>query len=406
MGPVTTERAQTARKRGTRSSVPASPGPPAPAGGSAVQTRLTRIVVQDVRPSTPHGYPAKAVVGQPAPVTANIFKDGHDILAARAVLRRDGQVVDACALASTGNDEWSGAVAPREIGAHELVVEAWTDRYATWAHKAAIKLGAAQDLSAEVAEVILLVSGLVQDGKAPAAGREGAGPDNGGPDNGGPDNGRPDIGRPDIGRPDIGRPDIGRPDRGRPEASGPDGSGTAGSGPDGSGTAGSGPDGDSLAQALAVLLDVDADDASRVQAALSPLVALALAGDSLAIDTTVSAPLPIWVDRERAAVGAWYELFPRSFGGLRATAPQVQRVAEMGFDVLYLPPVHPIGHSFRKGKNNSLTPEAGDPGSPWATGSEEGGHTAVHPELGDWMTSRTWCRPSASMAWKWRSIMH
>ena len=199
MGPVTTERAQTARKRGTRSSVPASPGPPAPAGGSAVQTRLTRIVVQDVRPSTPHGYPAKAVVGQPAPVTANIFKDGHDILAARAVLRRDGQVVDACALASTGNDEWSGAVAPREIGAHELVVEAWTDRYATWAHKAAIKLGAAQDLSAEVAEVILLVSGLVQDGKAPAAGREGAGPDNGGPDNG-----RPDIGRPDIGRPDIG----------------------------------------------------------------------------------------------------------------------------------------------------------------------------------------------------------
>ncbi len=354
--------------------------------------------MQDVRPSTPHGYPAKAVVGQPAPVTANIFKDGHDILAARAVLRRDGQVVDACALASTGNDEWSGAVAPREIGAHELVVEAWTDRYATWAHKAAIKLGAAQDLSAEVAEVILLVSGLVQDGKAPAAGREGAGPDNGGPDNGGPDNGgpdngRPDIGRPDIGRPDIGRPDIGRPDRGRPEASGPDGSGTAGSGPDGSGTAGSGPDGsgtagsgpdgDSLAQALAVLLDVDADDASRVQAALSPLVALALAGDSLAIDTTVSAPLPIWVDRERAAVGAWYELFPRSFGGLRATAPQVQRVAEMGFDVLYLPPVHPIGHSFRKGKNNSLTPEAGDPGSPWATGSEEGGHTAVHPELGD-----------------------
>ena len=183
MGPVTTERAQTTRKRGTRSSVPASPGPPAATGGSAVQTRLAHIVVQDVRPSTPHGYPAKAVVGQPAPVTANIFKDGHDILAARAVLRRDGQVVDACALVSTGNDEWSGAVAPREIGAHELVVEAWTDRYATWAHKAAIKLGAAQDVSTEVAEVILLVSGLGQDGKAQAAaGREGAGPDSGGPD--------------------------------------------------------------------------------------------------------------------------------------------------------------------------------------------------------------------------------
>ena len=135
-----------------------------------------------------------------------------------------------------------------------------------------------------------------------------------------------------------------------------------------------------------MLLDIEAEDAIRAQAALSASVAQALAGDGLAGldgDTTVSAPLSIWVDRERAAVGAWYELFPRSFGGLRATAAQVQRVAEMGFDVLYLPPVHPIGHSYRKGKNNTLLAGEGDPGSPWATGSEEGGHTALHPDLGD-----------------------
>ena len=84
----------------------------------------------------------------------------------------------------------------------------------------------------------------------------------------------------------------------------------------------------------------------------------------------------------RAAFGAWYELFPRSFGGLRGAAGQVPRLAELGFDVLYLPPVHPIGHTFRKGKDNSLTAGPGDPGSPWAIGSEEGGHTALHPDLG------------------------
>jgi starch synthase (maltosyl-transferring) len=88
------------------------------------------------------------------------------------------------------------------------------------------------------------------------------------------------------------------------------------------------------------------------------------------------------VDRERALVGAWYELFPRSYGGLQGAADELPRVAGMGFDVVYLPPVHPIGRSFRKGRNNTLDPGPDDPGSPWAIGSEEGGHTALHPELG------------------------
>ena len=108
-----------------------------------MQTRLARIVVQDVRPSTPHGYPAKAVVGRPAPVTANIFKDGHDILAARAVLRRDGAGGGRTGRPGQHRQRRVGwRHRPREIGAHELVIEAWTDRYATWAHKAAIKLAA------------------------------------------------------------------------------------------------------------------------------------------------------------------------------------------------------------------------------------------------------------------------
>ena len=79
---------------------------------------------------------------------------------------------------------------------------------------------------------------------------------------------------------------------------------------------------------------------------------------------------PIEVDRERARFGAWYELFPRSWGGLRASSSQLPQLAELGFDVIYLPPIHPIGHTNRKGRNNALTAGPTDPGSPWAIGDE------------------------------------
>jgi starch synthase (maltosyl-transferring) len=98
--------------------------------------------------------------------------------------------------------------------------------------------------------------------------------------------------------------------------------------------------------------------------------------------TQLVRPLAVDVDRERARFGAWYELFPRSFGGFAGVARVLPRIAELGFDVVYFPPIHPIGTTNRKGRNNALTAAADDPGSPWAIGSEEGGHTAVHPELG------------------------
>ncbi len=97
---------------------------------------------------------------------------------------------------------------------------------------------------------------------------------------------------------------------------------------------------------------------------------------------TMEPPLRIEVDRLRARFGSWYELFPRSWGGLKGVEEQLPRVQELGFDVVYLPPIHPIGHTNRKGKNNALTAGKNDPGSPWAIGSEEGGHDAVHPDLG------------------------
>jgi starch synthase (maltosyl-transferring) len=98
----------------------------------------------------------------------------------------------------------------------------------------------------------------------------------------------------------------------------------------------------------------------------------------------VSGRLEVDVDRVLARFGAWYELFPRSFGGFRGVAGVLPRLAELGFDVVYLPPIHPIGTTNRKGRNNALVAEPGDPGSPWAIGSELGGHGAIDPGLGTW----------------------
>jgi starch synthase (maltosyl-transferring) len=105
--------------------------------------------------------------------------------------------------------------------------------------------------------------------------------------------------------------------------------------------------------------------------------------------TSYEQKLTVWVERERARFSAWYELFPRScarepgqHGTFKDVEERLEYVASMGFDVLYLPPIHPIGRSFRKGKNNSTVAGPDDPGSPWAIGAAEGGHKAIHPQLG------------------------
>jgi len=112
-------------------------------------------------------------------------------------------------------------------------------------------------------------------------------------------------------------------------------------------------------------------------------VETALASDACVKDgPTRSETLALDVDRELARFGAWYELFPRSFGGFAGVERVLPQLAELGFDVVYFPPIHPIGRSGRKGRNNTLPAEPGDPGSPWAIGGEEGGHDAIHPDLG------------------------
>jgi starch synthase (maltosyl-transferring) len=136
-----------------------------------------------------------------------------------------------------------------------------------------------------------------------------------------------------------------------------------------------------------------AQDAGRIRAALDALdAATALDPDLFAAvsrhpdragPATLPTPIRLHVDRVRARFGSWYELFPRSFGGFEGVRSQIPRLAELGFDVLYLPPIHPIGETNRKGPNNALTAGPGDPGSPWAIGHHAyGGHDAIHPELG------------------------
>jgi starch synthase (maltosyl-transferring) len=127
----------------------------------------------------------------------------------------------------------------------------------------------------------------------------------------------------------------------------------------------------------------EAPQKERVAAALAPELASALeAHPERREATSLPRPLEIDVDRERARFGAWYELFPRSWGSFKGVEAVLPELAALGFDVCYLPPIHPIGKIHRKGRNNAETAKPGDPGSPWAIGGADGGHTTVHPELG------------------------
>lgn len=269
---------------------------------------LTPIVIDDVRPSTPAGFPAKGVVGEPVEVSAVLIADGHDRLGARVRWRQSGaKGWSTAAMRAATDDRWTGTFTPEEIGPHEIVVEAWTDRYATWAHEIEVKVADGQDVSLEMEEGALILDALAKQLKGGAR--------------------------------------------------------------------------DAVKEAAAALRRESCTLEVRLNAALDDAVA-ALVAPLPGARKSASRRHPFWVDRRLAAHAAWYELFPRSFGGLRGAGEHLTYVADLGFDVVYLPPIHPIGRTFRKGRDNSLTPGPDDPGSPWAIGAEEGGHTAIHPELG------------------------
>ncbi|WND39353.1 alpha-1,4-glucan--maltose-1-phosphate maltosyltransferase [Streptomyces sp. BB1-1-1] len=281
---------------------------------------IGRIPVRDVHPVVEYGRrPAKAVAGETFQVTASVFREGHDAVAANVVLKdpegRPGPWTPMRELAP-GTDRWGAEVTPGAPGDWTYRVEAWSDPVATWKHHARIKIPAGID------------TGLVLEEGAELYRRAAAGV--------------------------------------------PKGAGRA-----------------VVLAAAAALLDDTLPVATRLAAALTPEVDAVLARHPLRELVTTSDPLPLLVERERALYGAWYEFFPRSegtpeqpHGTFRTAARRLPAIAAMGFDVVYLPPVHPIGTTHRKGRNNTLSATPDDVGVPWAIGSPEGGHDTVHPQLG------------------------
>ncbi|PWI13366.1 alpha-1,4-glucan--maltose-1-phosphate maltosyltransferase [Streptomyces sp. Act143] len=286
---------------------------------SASET-IGRIPVRDVRPVVDGGRsPAKAVEGETFEVTATVFREGHDAVAANVVLTdpegRPGPWTPMRELAP-GTDRWGAEVTPGSVGRWTFHVEAWGDPITTWRHHARIKIPAGIDVG-----LVLEEGGELYQRAA----------------------------------------------TGVPE-----------------------PSDRALVQAAAdALRDDSLTVSARLAAALTPRVDAVLAAYPLREFVTASEPLPLLVERERALYGAWYEFFPRSegtpqrpHGTFRTAARRLPAIAGMGFDVVYLPPIHPIGTTFRKGANNTLSAGPDDVGVPWAIGSPEGGHDAVHPDLG------------------------
>jgi starch synthase (maltosyl-transferring) len=330
-----------------------------------------RPVVEDVRPSVDQGrFAIKRTVGEPIAVVATIFADGHDVIAAAVIDRHpvttestgttEGLDMDAAAdkmstrstaaaviderrgnsvssvtsvvdpagwretpmkSAGQGTDAWSAEFDVHTIGWHEFAIVAWVDRFRTWRRDLDVKAGAGQDVSAELLEGSRLV-------------REAAD-----------------------------RAEQLLDEQARVHA-------------------------DCLLARADVLSDSVAVE-TRVAVGLDPDLAALMDRYPDRSRATTSGPFRVWVDREHARFGAWYEMFPRSAGAdptrsgtFAEAAAMLPRIADLGFDVLYLPPIHPIGRRHRKGRNNAPVARADDPGSPWAIGSAAGGHTEIDPALG------------------------
>ncbi|MEP6463230.1 MAG: alpha-1,4-glucan--maltose-1-phosphate maltosyltransferase [Frankiaceae bacterium] len=282
---------------------------------------IGRIPVLDVAPTVNCGrWPVKAVPGELIPVSATVFREGHDRLGCTVVLRGpkgERQPFRPMTPGTPGTDRWHGSMTPTGEGRWTFWVEAWGDPFATWRHDAGIKIPADQDVELMLEEGARLLTRATR--AVPKEQRGG------------------------------------------------------------------------LIKAALGLRDAAVDPVERLALALDPAVVDLLARYPLREFVSKSATGVLQVDRPRALFGSWYEFFPRSEGAtldpprsgtFASAAERLPAIADMGFDVVYLPPIHPIGTAFRKGANNSLTPGPDDPGSPWAIGSPDGGHDAIHPDLG------------------------
>lgn len=286
-----------------------------------------RIPVVGVSPVVEDGrFPAKAVPGESIRVGATVFREGHDALGVTAVLY-DPQGAEAervpMRLTTPGTDRYEAWLTPSSEGAWTFAVEGWGDLFETWRHAAEIKVGVGQDVDLMMAEGVVLF--------------------------------------------DRAAAEPGRPDS----------------------------DAELFRAVSRTLGNGELPAEHRLEAGTSAEVLAVVAERPLRDLVTESRRYPLKVERAAAGRGSWYEFFPRSEGAVfdaesgtwasgtfRTAAESLDRVAAMGFDVIYLPPIHPIGTAHRKGPNNTLVAGPQDPGSPWAIGAPEGGHDAIHPDLG------------------------
>jgi starch synthase (maltosyl-transferring) len=288
-----------------------------------------RIAVVDIRPSVSCGqYPSRAVTGENVIVRATVFREGHDAVGCNvATTRPDGSAGPFVRMTpdETEPDIWYAAFVTDTEGAWTFTVEGWGDPLGTWWHDAPLKVDAGVDVDLMLEEGARLYERAATQlpPSVPKARRT------------------------------------------------------------------------TVAGLADVLRDATREPGERMKLALADDVVQLLSQHPIRELVTPAEPRQVWVDRQRALYGAWYELFPRSEGAFvppdggpmrsgtfRTAMQRLPAVAQMGFDVVYLPPIHPIGKVNRKGPNNTLTPGPTDPGSPWAIGSDEGGHDAIHPDLG------------------------
>jgi starch synthase (maltosyl-transferring) len=275
---------------------------------SAADLVAQRIYIEDVYPSVDAGrFAVKRIAGEPVEVWADIFQEGHGLLAAELIWRPKGaDRWQRIAMRLDVNDRWTATFVPPRPGLYHYAIEAWRDVFGTWRREFLTKRKAGLDVSLEL-----------QEGRQLLA-------------------------------------DLPHPEEG------------------------------------AALPVADAPAlASRDEDVLLSNDLVPLARSAFQPDLTRSATFPLYADRPLARAGAWYEMVPRSQGripGRHGTfddcIARVPEIANLGFDVIYLTPIHPIGRTNRKGRNNALRAAPGDPGSPYAIGAKEGGHDAVHPELG------------------------
>ncbi|HYQ26283.1 MAG TPA: alpha-1,4-glucan--maltose-1-phosphate maltosyltransferase [Polyangiaceae bacterium] len=279
---------------------------------------LPRLVIENLTPQLDGGrYAIKRLLGRSVDVAVNIFKDGHDLIAAHILYRPVGasEYRTAPLAYHFDVDRWFGTFKPDRLGRWEYAVEAWPDRYGTFRSELGKRLNAGQDVRSELLEGAEILKKQARFLKGDAAVR--------------------------------------------------------------------------IKDAALKLADAQLSLEDRLRVAFADDVVETVRAPLLPGDATRSESLSLIVDRLEAGFSAWYELFPRSQGTVPGkhgtfadTAARLPEIAAMGFDVIYLPPIHPIGVTHRKGRNNSVTCEPHDVGSPWAIGGKEGGHDAIHPELG------------------------